>query len=312
MIRTAARRIAFFWHIPWAPWCTFSKIPWRDEIFNGLLGSDLIGFHTKYYVRNFLECAEQLGFRVNRRQSIVYVEDRVVKVGAFPIGINYQQFASESVSGRGLRGKIRGEKVIFGIDRLDYTKGILERLLAFEHFLENNPKWHGKIMLVQVATPSRTKVEEYRLMKRELDECVGRINGAYSTLQWTPVKYFYQRIPFETLLQYYMTADVALVTPIVDGMNIVVKEYIAAKDLGVVILSEFAGAAEELTEAIIVNPHDIQAMSEAIKQAVEMSDEEIKKRFLALKRKVRRRDVNWWMDRFFHEWQKLYTTTPSE
>lgn len=312
MIHSGASRVAFFWHIPWAPWSTFSKIPWRDEIFNGLLGSDLIGFHTRNYVRNFLECAEQLGFRVNRQQNLVYVDERVVKLGAFPIGIDYQQFASGQTRARGFRGRGVGGKVIFGIDRLDYTKGILERLLAFEHFLEHNPQWHGRVVLVQVATPSRTKVEEYRLMKREVDECVGRINGAYSTLNWTPVKYFYQRIPFETLLQYYRTADVALVTPIVDGMNIVVKEYIAAKDLGVVILSEFAGAAEELTEAIIVNPHDIPAMSEAIKQAVEMDEDEMRRRFLVLKRKVRRKDINWWMDRFFHEWQKLYTTTSSE
>jgi trehalose 6-phosphate synthase len=311
MIRSEARKIGFFWHIPWAPWSTFSKIPWRDEIFSGLLGSDLIGFHTMYYARNFLECAEELGYQVKRRQRVIYTGDRAVKVGVFPIGVNYQLFNEMKDKVKSLRSKIRVEKLIFGLDRLDYTKGILERLLAFELFLENNPQWHGRVSLVQVATPSRTKVEEYRLMKREIDECVGRINGAYSTLNWTPVRYFYQTIPFETLVQYYKAADVALVTPIVDGMNLVVKEYIATKDAGVVILSEFAGAAEDLTEAIIVNPHDINAVAEAIKNAVEMGEEEKKRRFLALKRKVRRRDINWWIDRFFHEWEKLYSSAPS-
>ncbi|RZB31122.1 MAG: trehalose 6-phosphate synthase/phosphatase, partial [Desulfobacteraceae bacterium Eth-SRB1] len=191
-------------------------------------------------------------------------------------------------------------------DRLDYTKGILERMLAFKQFIEKNPQWKGKITLVQVATPSRTKVEEYRTMKHELDESVGCINGEYSTVDWTPIKYFYQSVSFDNLVKYYKMADVILVTPIMDGMNLVVKEYIAAKDTGVVILSEFAGAAEELKEAIIVNPYDINAIAEGIKEAVEMPEDEKKKRFMALKGKVRQKDINWWMEKFFSEWQKLY------
>lgn len=312
MIQNTAHKIAFFWHIPWVSWNTFSKIPWRDEIFNGLLGSDLIGFHTKYYAQNFLECAEQLGFQVNKKQSIVHHGDRDVKIGVFPVGIDYKQFTSVKNRSHTLRSKIKGEKIIFGIDRLDYTKGILERMLAFKQFIEKNPQWKGKITLVQVATPSRTKVEEYRTMKHELDESVGCINGEYSTVDWTPIKYFYQPVSFDNLVKYYKMADVVLVTPIMDGMNLVVKEYIAAKDTGVVILSEFAGAAEELKEAIIVNPYDINAIAEGIKEAVEMPEDEKKKRFMALKKRVRQKDVNWWMEKFFSEWQKLYTPAHPE
>ncbi|OYT63493.1 trehalose-6-phosphate synthase [Methanosarcinales archaeon ex4484_138] len=280
MIRSCVERIGFFWHIPWVPWGTFSKIPWRDEIFNGLIGSDLIGFHTKYHVRNFIECAEAMNYQVDKKRSVIHHEDRDVRIKAFPVGIDYQEFASEKTMPSGIRRKAAGDKIIFGIDRLDYTKGILERLLAFEEFLRENPEWHGKVTLLQVATPSRTRVEEYRLLKQEVERSVGRINGEY----------------------------VALVTPIMDGMNLVVKEYIAAKkDLGVVILSEFAGAAEELEEAIIVNPYDIHALAESIKKALEMPEEEKKERFKALKGKVKKHDINWWMEKFFNEWEKIYT-----
>ena len=311
MVRGAVERIGFFWHIPWVPWGTFSKIPWREEIFNGLIGSDLIGFHTKYHVRNFLECAEEIGYHVDKKRSVIHHEDREVKIKAFPVGINYQEFASAKTKPSGIREKVEGDKIIFGIDRLDYTKGILERMLAFEEFLNQNPEWHGKVTLLQVATPSRTRVEEYRLLKQDVERSVGRINGEYSTLDWTPVQYFYHTISFDQLLQYYRAADVALVTPIMDGMNLVVKEYIAAKDIGVVILSEFAGAAEELGEAILVNPYDIHALAESIKKALEMPEEEKKKRFKALKGKVKRQDINWWMEKFFHEWEKVYTKTPA-
>ena len=308
MVRgSSVERIGFFWHIPWVPWGTFSKIPWREEILNGLLGSDLIGLHTRYHVRNFLECAEAMGYQVDKKRSVVHHEDRDVKIKAFPVGIDYQKFASAKTRASGSIRRFEGGKIIFGIDRLDYTKGILERLLAFEEFLRENPEWHGEVTLLQVATPSRTRVEEYRTLKQDVERSVGRINGEYSTLNWTPVKYFYHTISFNQLIQYYRAADVALVTPIMDGMNLVVKEYIAAKkDTGVVILSEFAGAAEELEEAIIVNPYDIHALAESIKRALEMPEDEKKERFKALKAKVKNRDINWWMEKFFHEWAKVY------
>ena len=299
-------KIAFFWHIPWVHWDVFNKIPWRNEILEGIFGSDLIGFHTNSYARNFIECAEKIGFSVDRRKKMINYGGRHIKVRAFPLGIDYKAFRKLEIKTYRLRKKMKAEKIIFGIDRLDYTKGILNRLLAFERFLKKYPEYKEKVTLIQVASPSRTKVEEYRKIKKEIDENVGRINAIFQTMEWTPIKYFYRTIPQYRLLQFYKMADIALITPLIDGMNLVVKEYIATNDLGAVILSEFTGAAEELKEAIIVNPNDVDIMADAMKNALEMSIEEKKKRFAALKGKVMKKDINWWFRSFFHEWRKIY------
>ena len=309
-------KIAFFWHIPWVNWDAFSDLPWREDIFKGLLGSDLIGFHIDSYVNNFLECAEKIDLPIKsvdkgEGEGEISYEDRTIKVKSFPIGINYRAYkTSEKIKKTAERIKRREKvKIIFGIDRLDYTKGLLNKLLSFERFLHKYPEFVGKVTFLQVVTPSRTKVEEYKEMKRKIEENVGRINGLFQNMNWVPIKYFYRHISHEWLLAYYSAADVALVTPLVDGMNLVAKEYIAAneeKEENVLILSEFAGASEELTEAIIVNPYDIEEVADAIKTALDMSKEEKRERFRALKEQVKRKDSKWWFNNFMDEWCKKY------
>lgn len=303
-------KIGFFSHIPWPPWEIFSTLPWRNELFEGMLGSDLIGFHTQTYVKNFIKCAGKLGF-LTKKNKILH--KRQTTVNAFPISIDYEGLSSYSSSGnivkraKTIEKALRMKHVIFGIDRLDYTKGIWDRLIAFEKFLEKYPEFHGKVTLLQIVTPSRTKVKEYHDIKRRIDETVGRINGRFRKIGWVPVHYFYGSVPKERLFAYFRIASVALITPLVDGMNLVAKEYVASKaEDGVLILSEFIGAAEELKEAILVNPRDTEQVADAIKYALEMPYEKRKERFLALKEKVKNHDVFWWANSFFEEWGNVY------
>ncbi|MFQ5712087.1 MAG: trehalose-6-phosphate synthase [Candidatus Geothermarchaeales archaeon] len=311
-------KIAFFWHIPWSPPEAFFTLPWRREILRGLLGSDLIGFQTQPDVKNFVECVKkEFKASFDEGEGVLETADRRVVVKAFPIGIDYDELVDLSREGmlprimervKTIRRRRYVDHLVLGVDRLDYTKGILKKLEAFERFLERNPAFHGKVSLVQIASPSRTRVQEYREMKREIDETVARINGRFQTMDWVPIRYFYRYIPHERLVAYYKAADVALVTSLVDGMNLVAKEYVAAKVKGdgVLILSEFTGAAEELSEALIVNPYDIEGVAEAIKEALEMPPEEKKRRFEGLREKVRSRDVYWWLESFLEEWRGIY------
>ena len=307
-------RIAFFWHIPWPPWEIFDSLPQRDELLNGILKSDLIGLHAKSYVRNFAECAmRNQNAKVDTKKCIVKYDKHKTKVKQFPLGISYKDFARSkesleaSKNAQNLKELYEATHLILGIDRLDYTKGILNRLKAFEAFLENNPNYKKKAVFTQIVTPSRSEIKEYTAMKKEIDETVGKINGRFGTEEWTPIKYFYRKIPQQSLLEHYKAADVGLLTPLRDGMNLVAKEYIAAKEgNGVLILSEFAGASEDLEEAITVNPYDIKATADAIKKAFDMPFEEKQKRFNSMKKKVKRRDANWWIKNFLREWEKIY------
>ena len=298
-------RIAFFWHIPWVDWDVFNKLPWRRELIRGLLGSDFIGFHTREYVTKFIRCAKKLGFSIVGKE-IIKQDNRKAKIGAFPLGIDNKIFKASIRDVNRLKKKINAEKIIIGVDRLDYTKGILQRLWAFERFLEKYPKFRGKVSLVQIASPSRTKVGEYRRMKRDIDENVGRINGTFRRMDWTPVIYLYRTFPQSQLSVFYKAADVALVTPLMDGMNLVAKEYMAAREDGVLILSEFAGAAEDLKEAIIVNPYDIERVADAIKDALELLPFEKNRRAKALRKRIKKRDINWWLNSFLYEWGEIY------
>ncbi|MFQ6136663.1 MAG: trehalose-6-phosphate synthase [Candidatus Hydrothermarchaeales archaeon] len=300
--------VTYFWHIPWPPWEVYRILPWRREILGSLLCSDLIGFHTQRYVKNFKVCAEK-EFDASVNNDTITVGDHDTTVKAFPLGIDYKKFNSISsskkaaIAARRLRGKLHANTLILGVDRLDYTKGILDRLAAFERFLEKYPRYREKVVFVQIATPSRTKVKEYRLLKREVDEMVGRINGRFQRLDWVPIRYFYRSFTHEQLIAYYRAADIAFVTPLIDGMNLVAKEYMASKGTedGVLILSEFAGAAEEMTEALLINPHDTRGVVYAIKKALEMSSRERKSRSEALRNKIRTHDLDWWLDSFFSE-----------
>jgi len=299
---------AYFCHIPWPSWEVFRTLPWRREILEGALGNRLIGFHTDRYVKNFKDCVER-EFGVVFDGDSVAIEGRKSKVKAFPIGIDYAEFDSTAslkrtqTASKILRKKLNAKILILGLDRLDYTKGILNRLKAFEKFLEKYPKYRGKVVFVQMATPSRTKINEYKRMKREIDRVAGHINGRFQRPDWVPVRYFYRSYTRDQLIAYYRAADVALITPLVDGMNLVAKEYVASKgrSVGVLVLSEFAGAAEKMEGAILVNPFDIEGTADAIRCAITLSPEEKRRRLKELRECAKKEDVTWWFKSYFDE-----------
>lgn len=307
-------KIAFFWHIPWPPWEVFGSLPRRKELLNGLLHSDLLGFHTSSYVQNFIDCAKKIPeIKINRKKKTIKLCNNKTKVKHFPIGISYKHYSKMAQSEDIIRKAIKlkkmhkDKKLILGIDRLDYTKGILDRIKAYDYFLEQNPKFRKKVVLVQIATPSRDNIEEYCAMKKEIDEAVGDINSRFGREDWLPIQYFYRKLPQESLLAYYKAADVGLLTPIRDGMNLIAKEFTAAKDEdGVLILSEFAGASEELKEAILVNPYDLKETAGAIKTAVEMPLWEKIQRFQSMKKKIKKHSAQWWLNTFLDDWEKIY------
>jgi len=295
----------FFLHIPFPSFELFRLLPWREQILEGLLGADLIGFHTYDYARHFLHSVNNL-LGYDTVMSQITTADRTIRVDAFPIGIDFEHYsraaksrkvqtrASEILEGLGNR------KIILSIDRLDYTKGIPQRLEAFNRFLERNPAQRGKLILVLVVVPSRAEVEHYALLKRQVDELVGAINGKYGSHGWMPVWYLYRSLPFHTLVALYSIADIALVTPIRDGMNLIAKEYIAARTdgNGVLILSETAGAARELGEAIIVNINNQEEVFQALEEALAMSEEEQIERNRVMQKRLKRYNVNRWAEEF--------------
>jgi trehalose-6-phosphate synthase len=284
-------------------------LPWRNVFLEGLLGADLVGFHTQSYVAHFLNCCERIsGLEVDRERGEVQMGTRKVRVRAFPLGIPTDFFSDLAAHPRvvarvkRIRQALRTPLVILGVDNLDHTKGVLERLLGFERFLEINPAWHKRVTLVLIAVPSRTKVADYALLKRQLDELVGRIVGRFSSEGWVPVRYFYDRFGAEELVSYYRCADIGLLTPLRDGMNVVAKEFVASRveNDGVLILSEFAGAAEELTEALLVNPYDADQIADRLKCAVDMSAAEKAARMSALRAKIHENNVEYWSEKFLN------------
>jgi trehalose 6-phosphate synthase len=300
----------FFLHTPFPPYDTFRMLPWCKPILEGILGSEKIGFHLRSYADNFFDCVERISnAHVDREWGLIELADRRVKVGAHPISIDYDAFHNLALTKRVIRraekhrSRIGDRVVILGVDRLDYTKGIKERLLAVERFLEKHSKYRNQILFIQVAVPSRTRVDEYRVMKREVDETIGRINGRFTGEGWAPIQYIYRSLSREELVAYYRLADIALITPGRDGMNLIAKEYVASTidKEGVLILSEFAGAADELTDALLVNPYDIETVSDAIYEAMRMSSREKRARMERMQDLVRERDIYFWVRTFFEE-----------
>ncbi len=297
--------IGFFLHIPFPSSEIFRLMPWRDEVLRGLLGADLVGFHTADYVGHFLSSVRRiLGYENSFNQ--VLTERRMIQADVFPMGIDYKSFR-DAVSSpevkkeiEKIKQRVKDNKVIISVDRLDYTKGILQRLVAFECFLNRYPDWRGKVTFILLVVPSRIGVERYAQLKRELDEMVGRINGKYGTIGWIPIWYLYRAVPKEVLSALYAVGDVALITPLRDGMNLVAKEYVASKinGDGVIILGELAGAAREMGEAIIVNPLDKGQVAKAIQQALEMSLGEKAERMIAMQQRLERYDVVRWANDF--------------
>ena len=304
--------VGFFLHIPFPSFEIFRLLPWRKQILEGLLGADLVGFHTYDYTGHFLDSVHRLlGYEVAMGQ--ITAADRVVRADAFPMGINYEQFSSVAQDPKAqaerkrFRKKLGDCQVILSVDRLDYTKGIPQRLEAFSLFLDRNPKFKRKVILVLLVVPSRTRVEHYMQLKKQVDGLVGEINGKHGTIGWMPVWYLYRSLPFHPLAALYSLADVALVTPLRDGMNLVAKEYTATKTdgKGVLILSETAGAAQELGEAIIINANNQEEIAQALAKALEMPEQEQIERNRTMQKRLRRYDVVQWANEFM---DKLLST----
>jgi trehalose 6-phosphate synthase/phosphatase len=297
--------IGYFHHIPFPSYELFRVLPERAKILKGLLGADLIGFHTHDYMRHFNSAAYRvlgLDFELDE----IHYKDRVVHVDAFPMGINYDlhynAILDENVQALATqyRRHFGNHKLVLSVDRLDYSKGILHRLKGFEQFLEKNPEYRGEVSLVMVVVPSRDKVNRYSDLKTKIDEMIGSLNGSYSTLDWSPVYYFYRGFPFDELMALYHIANFALVTPVRDGMNLVAKEFVAAKrdEPGMLILSEMAGAAAELREAIIINPNNIDEIEEALLEALKMPEEEKKTRMEKMQQTLSKQTINKWANDF--------------
>jgi trehalose 6-phosphate synthase/phosphatase len=298
--------LGFFLHIPFPSFEVFRMLPgeWRRDILEGLLGADLIGFHTYEYTHHFLQSVLRiLGYE--HQMSQVMVLDHVVRVDTFPMGIDVEKFAGAARNDdteqeiRELKKNLTGVKLILSVDRLDYSKGIANRLEGYELFLESNIEYHGKVALLMIVVPSRIGVVQYDLMKRQIEELVGKINGRFGRVGWTPVVYQYRHVPFSSLAALYAVSDVCLVTPLRDGMNLVAKEYVATRAAGgVLILSEMAGAAKELPEAIIINPNDRAEIAAALKEALEMAPLEQHKRQRLMQRRLKRYNVTRWASDF--------------
>jgi trehalose 6-phosphate synthase/phosphatase len=297
--------IGFFLHIPFPSYEIFRALPWRQEILEGILGADLVGFHTYDYVRHFLSAALRI-LGLESYLGRINLINRIVEVDSFPMGIDFDKFAKAVYEKETIREIIElrqqfGDyKIMLSVDRLDYSKGILQRILSFEKFLDEYPEYRGKVTLLMIIVPSRAGVDQYAQLKEQIDEAVGRINGKFNTIRWTAIQYFYRSLPFNTLAALYYMSDVAIVTPFRDGMNLVAKEYIASKidQSGMLILSEMAGAAKELTEAILVNPNDINDIVRAIHQAITMPAEEQNQRNAAMQQTLRRYNVHQWTEVF--------------
>jgi trehalose 6-phosphate synthase/phosphatase len=302
--------IGFFWHIPFPPADILKILPWYEELLAGMLGADLIGFHTAAHVSAFFECCEKLlGARVDRQHGCVFSGGRTTKVGAFPIGVParyFEQLGSDPKVKRRLAQIKRGvgvEKIVLGVDRLDYTKGLIQRLKGFERFLEENPQYHKRVTLVQIAVPSRTRVPEYLTLARQVQNLVVHIVTRFSTEGWLPIRYLYKQYDPEVLVAYYLAADVALVTPLADGMNLVSKEYVAARSDqgGALILSELAGAAVELKAALLVNPYNVDQIARQLRHALELEPAEQRRRMGALRAAVKKNTLTEWSRRFLQD-----------
>ncbi|MGB8768812.1 MAG: trehalose-6-phosphate synthase [Candidatus Korobacteraceae bacterium] len=304
-------RLAYFHHIPFPSPDIFEKLPWREEILTALLDFDVVGFQTLRDRRNFIACLRHFvktaKIRSQGEHLIVDELNRNTVVGAFPISIDFEEFAQGASSADiGARaGEIAGSvgdcRIILGVDRLDYTKGIPERLAAYRYLLEFHPDLHKQVTLVQVVVPSREDIPEYGELKAQIERLVSEINGHYSEPGWVPVHYIHRSLDRPELLAYYRAADIALVTPLKDGMNLVSKEYCAARvnNDGVLVLSEFAGAAFQLRRgALLVNPYHTRAVAEAIRRAYEMPLSEQRVRMRKLRARVRQENIFRWRDSF--------------
>lgn len=316
-------KVGFFLHIPFPSYEVLRILPWREEIVAGILGADLIGFHTYDYARHFISSVKRLmGYDVDF--NTIFMDGRQVYVDVFPMGIDYDKFKNKALEIQSKPIQERSKehqdidrfllddperKLILSIDRLDYTKGIPERIKAFKYFLTEHPEFREKVSLIMLTVPSRVDVEQYQNLKKEIEELVGGINGEFGTLNWNPIIYFYRSLPFNNLIELFSSSDVALLTPLRDGMNLVAKEFVASKtnQKGVLILSEMAGATKELGEALSVNPNNMKAVSDAIYTALTMSQEDQKMKMASMQERIARYDVHRWANDFITTLKKIIT-----
>ena len=326
-------KTAFFLHIPFPPLDIFIKLPWRFQILRAMLEYDFIGFQTLRDHRNFIHCIKRLlpdlTISSKRHMHICKVGEREVRVGSFAISIDFKEFskvaAGKEVSDQAwvVHEQLANQKIFFSLDRLDITKGITYRLEAIRQLLKNHPELHQKLTFIQIVIPSRVEMPKYQDLKKEIDRLVGEINSEFTKEGWVPIHYLFRSISQKELLAYYRTSEIALVTPIKDGMNLVAKEFIAANvdENGILILSEFAGAATQLQkEALLINPYDIEGLSETMLKALNMPLEERKTRMHKMRRSVRKNDVFLWVRSFLntaiskelHDFPIIEEYTPSE
>ncbi|ALR21300.1 MULTISPECIES: alpha,alpha-trehalose-phosphate synthase (UDP-forming) [Sphingobium] len=304
--RGLRNRMGFFLHIPWPPTRLLVSLPHHSKLVSSLFAYDVIGFHTEEWLESFRHYVEkEMGGTV--KGDYVTLGDRTIQAVACPIGINAQAFAQAAASEaaqrmhKQVRASLQDRALIVGVDRLDYSKGLEERFNGYARFLKDHPEHHRKVVLAQIAPPSRGEVESYQQIRATLDALAGRINGEYSDVDWTPIRYVNQGYPRDQLAGIYRAARIGLVTPLRDGMNLVAKEYVAAQDPddpGVLILSRFAGAALQLKSALLVNPYSPEEMSDAITRALDMSLEKRKARWRAMMDSVEKQDISWWRETF--------------
>lgn len=301
--------IGFFLHIPFPAFEIFRLLPktWRVGILEGLLGADLVGFHTHHYTQYFLRSVLRI-LGLEHSFGRITIGTRIAVADTFPMGIEFAQFHSAAQSpevleeSAKLRESFGNRKIILSVDRLDYSKGIINRLEGYEIFLERNPEWHDRVLLLLVVVPSRIGVDHYQFLKQQIDEMVGKVNGKFGTVSWTPIVYQYRSLEFLPLVALYATSDVALITPLRDGMNLISKEYIASRvdQTGVLVLSEMAGASSELGEAMIINPNNREEISDVIKEALDMPENEQIHRNWMMQRRLEHYDVVRWAGNFFN------------
>ncbi|MEA3541616.1 MAG: alpha,alpha-trehalose-phosphate synthase (UDP-forming) [Pseudomonadota bacterium] len=304
--RGLKNRMGFFLHIPWPPTRLLVSLPHHTKLVSSLFAYDVVGFHTEEWLESFRHYVEkEMGGKVDG--DFVTVGDRTIQAIACPIGINAQEFADAAVSEAAsdmhaqVRASLQDRSLIVGVDRLDYSKGLEERFNGFSRFLKDHPEHHRQVVLTQIAPPSRGEVESYQQIRATLDSLAGRINGEYSDVDWTPIRYVNQGYPRDKLAGIYRAARIGLVTPLRDGMNLVAKEYVAAQDPedpGVLVLSRFAGAAVQLRDALLINPYSSEEMSDAINRALAMPLDERKRRWRAMMDSVEQQDVSWWRQTF--------------
>lgn len=306
--------IGFFLHIPFPSYEIFRLLPrrWQQDHLKGLLGADLIGFHTIDYASHFLQSI-QMALGLDNDRNIILHQNRLIKVDVFPISVDYDHFHHSyddqviASLRESLLHKTNNKKIIFSVDRLDYTKGVNNRLKAFEYFLKQNPEYHGKVIFILAVVPSRDNIAKYKERKQIIDQTISQINSSLGSIHWQPVIYQYNSLPFDELMSLYTGCDLALITPLRDGMNLVAKEFVASRKdkKGVLVLSEMAGASRELSDALIINPNDIAEMAEAIKTGLEMPDDEQTTRLEIMQKRIANYNVRIWAEDFLDELKNI-------